>query len=134
MRTNPKRIEQYRIRTGDYASDESFGMTGAFQIPYQQVRLRVLSSDGRDWDQCGLAPPAWEHVSVSLGARCPTREEMDFVKRLFWRDDETVIQMHVPRESHINAHPYCLHLWKPIGVELPLPPLTTVAPVEYAGK
>lgn len=134
MRTNTKRIEQYRIRNGDYGSDESFGMTGAFQIPHGEVRLRVLASDGRDWERCGFDPPAWEHISISLGARCPTWEEMDFVKRLFWRDDETVIQMHVPRDNHINAHPYCLHLWKPVGVEIPLPPATTVAPAEYAGK
>lgn len=41
----------------------------------------------------------WEHVSVSVSGarRCPTWEEMDAVKRLFWADDETVMQLHVPR-------------------------------------
>lgn len=73
-------------------------------------------------------------MSVSLPVRCPTWEEMDFVKGIFWGGDETVLQLHVPRSRHVSYHPYCLHLWKPVGVEIPLPPIATVAPEEYAGK
>jgi hypothetical protein len=38
---------------------------------------------------------------------------MAFVKRLFFRDDETAMQLHVPASDHVNQHPYCLHLWRP---------------------
>jgi hypothetical protein len=51
---------------------------------------------------------------------------MDRVKRILWRDDELVLQFHVPRAVHVNRHDYCLHLWKPVGVEIPLPPIQCV--------
>ena len=73
--------------------------TGAFRVG----PLRVIASTGAGWD----------HVSVSLPDRCPTWAEMDKVKRLFWRDAETVMQLHVPRTEHVNCHPNCLHLWRP---------------------
>lgn len=127
MRKNPtKRIEQYRVTTGPRASSADDGANGAFLIPFDRVMLRVIVSDDRDWEPSGMPPPAWEHVSVSLPARCPTWQEMDFIKRIFWGDEETVIQLHVPRDSHINNHDFCLHLWKPVGVEVPRPPLACV--------
>jgi hypothetical protein len=33
----------------------------------------------------------------------------------------------VPKTDHRNLHPNCLHLWKPVGVEIPRPPSDTVA-------
>lgn len=74
--------------------------------------LKVIASSGEGWD----------HVSVSLPHRCPTWDEMEHVKRLFFRDDETAMQLHVPPTDHINVHPFCLHLWRPQGVEIPRPP------------
>lgn len=75
----------------------------------------------------------WEHVSVSLFKnlfsgnrklrrmatvkRCPTWEEMSYVKDLFWKDDEEVVQFHPPKSEYVNLHNYCLHLWKPLGVQ-----------------
>lgn len=64
----------------------------------------------------------WEHVSVSYSNRCPTWEEMCIVKDIFWNEDETVIQYHPAQKDYVNNHPYCLHMWKPIGIELPTPP------------
>jgi hypothetical protein len=83
--------------------------------------LRVIASDGGSDDH-------WEHVSVSLENRCPTWNEMSLVKELFWRDDETVLQFHPPRLKHINYHPYCLHLWRKVGVKVELPPSILIAP------
>jgi hypothetical protein len=90
---------------------------GAFLIAYRRprsgirVQLRVIASHGMGWD----------HVSVSLGHRCPTWEEMSFIKRLFFLPDEVVMQLHVAESSHINIHPHCLHLWRPQHAEIPLP-------------
>lgn len=70
----------------------------------------------------------WEHVSVSAKHRCPTWEEMEFAKRQFWEDTDTVMQLHVPPAEHKNCHPYCLHLWRPVGIEIPRPPSIMVAP------
>jgi len=76
------------------------------------VCLKIVAGNGE----------GWEHVSVSLQTRCPTWREMCHVKNIFWNDDETVIQYHPAKQDYINNHPYCLHLWKPMGVDLPKPP------------
>lgn len=128
MRKSPtKSIEHLRVTDGPYGTDASSGANGAFQIRLSSgVVVNVIASDGSDWLECELPQPAWEHVSVSLPRRCPTWSEMNEVKRIFWRDDETVMQLHVPRDRHINNHEFCLHLWKPIGVTIPLPPTEAV--------
>jgi hypothetical protein len=55
----------------------------------------------------------WDHVSVSLPNRCPTWEEMEKVKRAFFKETEYAMQLHVPPSEHRNYHPYCLHIWRP---------------------
>ena len=37
------------------------------------------------------------------------------MKNIFWDDEDVVMQFHVPAKDHVNNHPYCLHLWRPIG-------------------
>jgi hypothetical protein len=64
----------------------------------------------------------WEHVSVSTKKRCPTWDEMCFFKDIFWSPDEACIQFHPPKRNYINTHPNCLHIWRPMGIELHLPP------------
>ena len=64
----------------------------------------------------------WDHVSVSFSYRCPTWEEMCRVKDVFFHDEECVVQYHPPKSQYVNKHPYCLHLWRPIKAELPMPP------------
>jgi hypothetical protein len=56
----------------------------------------------------------WEHVSVSVpgNARCPTWEEMCFIKDTFWNDEDCVVQFHPPKSQYVNVHPYVLHLWR----------------------
>lgn len=78
-------------------------------------RFNVIASAG-----CDLV--RWEHVSVSLEHECPTWDVMCWVKRRFWDDEDCVVQFHPPSSVAVNVHPYCLHLWRPIGVEIPLPP------------
>lgn len=87
---------------------------GMFNIPGSSTRNRliVIASDGMEW----------EHVSVSKKYECPTWSEMCRVKELFWDDEDTVVQIHVPKSRHINIHPYCLHLWRQIDREVNLPP------------
>lgn len=101
---------------------------GVFIIPGPcNVELKVIVSDS-------IAPDfPWEHVSVSTRNRCPNWPEMDFIKRLFWDDDECVMQLHPPRCDHVNCHPYCLHLWRPTHLEIPRPPSIMVGPDEFKG-
>lgn len=70
----------------------------------------------------------WDHVSVSLPDRTPTWDEMERVKRAFFKPEETAYQLHVPPSDHINCHPYCLHLWRHHHSEIPMPPAFMVGP------
>jgi len=120
MKFSPK-LEEYRVRTGHYASCSGDDF-GAFEIlgPHGRI-LRVIASSG----DASLGVD-WEHVSVSLSNRCPNWIEMCFVKSLFWDEEETVMQLHPPKSKWINNHPRCLHMWRPTKQEIPLPPDETV--------
>lgn len=118
-------LDAYRDRGPDvmrlwgWAGDET---CGAFYVPspIDKAPLKIIASSGEGWD----------HVSVSRQNRCPNWPEMDHVKRLFFRDDETAMQLHVPPSDHINLHPHCLHLWRPQSQEIPRPPSILVGPSE----
>ena len=98
--------DKYRVKLSGYpAGDER---NGCFIVG----ELRIIASNGM----------GWEHVSVSRRDRCPTWDEMCQIKALFWDEDDCVIQYHPPRSEYVNNHPNCLHLWRPIGVSLPMPP------------
>jgi len=72
----------------------------------------------------------WEHVSVSLiyADRCPTWQEMCFIKNIFWDEEDSVIQYHPAKKDYVNYHPHTLHLWNPIGFAIPTPPSILVGP------
>ncbi len=114
-----------RVRHGKYGSDDSYGLNGAFLINGpNKTRLRIIASDGTDPDAQN-----WEHVSVSTADRAPTWDEMCFVKDLFWTDDEAVLQFHPPKQSYVNYHPHCLHMWRHRQKQIELPPTILVGPM-----
>lgn len=120
VRINPK-LEPYRILNTDWGSQPGDDF-GAFRIPGPQgEKLMIIASPGNANE--GIP---WEHVSVSCKNRCPRWDEMCFVKSLFWDDEESVMQLHPPKSTWINNHPYCLHLWKPASGQIPLPPSIAV--------
>lgn len=98
-----KDVEPFRI-----FGKREWGTTGGFQFG----SVRVICSDGDGWD----------HVSVSRVDRIPSYEEMCMVKALFFGDEETVMQLPVRSDEHINHHPNCLHLRRPQTCEIPQPP------------
>jgi hypothetical protein len=115
---NLRPLDGYRItdprllrRWGGWAGDET---CGGFCIasPIDGGELTVIASSGEGWD----------HVSVSRKNRCPNWPEMEHVKRLFFRDDEVAMQLHVAVKDHISQHPFCLHIWRPQSGAIPLPP------------
>jgi len=114
---NLRLLDAFRNRSPDVvryygsAGDETCGV---FMVPscIDRGPLCVVASAGEGWD----------HVSVSRRNRCPNWAEMEQAKRLFFKDEETAMQIHVPPAEHINNHPHCLHLWRPHGSEIPRPP------------
>lgn len=88
------------------------GSTAALEGAFKVGHLNVIACNGEGWD----------HVSVSRPDRIPTWDEMEKIKRMFFKEDETVMQLHVPPSRHINCHPHVLHLWRPHEGAIPLPP------------
>jgi hypothetical protein len=84
---------------------------GAWHVVFRGENLMVVVSHGMGWD----------HVSVSHQRRTPNWYELEHVKRMFFKDDEVAMQLHMPVADHISVHPHCLHLWRPQNVEIPLP-------------
>src|SRR4051812_20316593 len=104
--------EHLRVKGGLMGSSEADGNNGAFLLVVNGVQMQAIASDGL----------GWEHVSVSTRGRCPTWEEMSYAKGLFWEPEDVVIQFHPAASEYVNIHPTCLHLWRPRGRNLPLPP------------
>lgn len=101
-------------------SDDSYGNNGIFIIPYQKpngLQYRVQASDGMGWEHCS--------VSIALpgrqALRCPTWEEMCFIKNLFWDAEDCVVQFHPAKSEYVNRHPFVLHLWRSTAQTIPTP-------------
>lgn len=111
-----RRTDNDIIRTFGHAGD---GKNGMFLVPSptDHAAMTIVASNGEGWD----------HVSVSRQNRIPNWIEMEHVKRLFFREDETAMQLHVPTKDHISHHPFCLHLWRPHEAEIPRPPSWMIA-------
>ena len=104
-------VEKCRERNGPMGTDESYGNNGRFLFQRNNTVLQVIASDGLGWD----------HVSVSHAKRCPTWEEMCWIKDLFFEPEETAVQFHPPESVYVNNHPFCLHLWRQQGAGIALP-------------
>lgn len=112
--------EQFRLKTGPTRTTRADGNNGHFIISSMKFdrRLFAQAADGG----------GWEHVSVSVYNRCPTWDEMNYVKNIFWSEDDVVIQIHPSKSDYVNNHPYCLHLWRKAGTNdyVELPPVAFV--------
>lgn len=107
-------LDDYRLKDFEM---KFFGTTGDEGNGVFKVFVQ-----GRSFFAIATSEAGWEHVSVSRKNRCPTWEEMCAVKDMFFEKEECAIQYH-PRESeYVNNHPYCLHIWRPIGIAIPEPP------------
>ena len=115
--------EMYRMTDGFMGSDESYGCNGVFIIPveYNEPGIKyyqVIASDGM----------GWRHVSVTMlneqkepANTMPSWEDMCYLKDLFWDKEACVVQFHPPHSEYVNNVQYCLHLWEPTYMKLPMP-------------
>jgi hypothetical protein len=108
--------ERHRLRK-EAVTDAGYGANGVFYLP------RIGKALGSYYLLIISSGMGWEHISVSIPSekRCPTWDEMCYVKNMFFNPDECVVQFHPAESQYVNNHKYCLHLWKPIGVEFPVP-------------
>lgn len=111
---------------------QELGIDGGLAYVLMPDTMRINSPDG-GYDLVYKSYPnvfniifsfggGWDHVSVSRRDRCCTWEEMCQIKDIFFNENECVVQYHPPKSEYVNRHPYCLHLWKPQNITIPLPP------------
>jgi hypothetical protein len=106
--------EQHRLTQGPLSSDFTNGNNGAFIIKLKDTNTVAFAIASEGF--------GWEHVSVTVNSRrCPTWEEMCIIKDLFWSKEDCVVQFHPPESHYVNNHEFCLHLWRKIGYEFPVP-------------
>lgn len=108
-------LEQFREELYGMRGDEH---NGAFRVFVGGRSFNVIASNGGGWERVS--------VTKSNGKRCPTWDEMCAIKAMFFEPDEVVMQLHPAERDYVNIHLYCLHLWRPIGKEIPLPPVEFV--------
>lgn len=112
-------IERFRLRDREkevYKCNGDNG-NGVFKVFVNGKSFLCIASNGG----------GWEHVSVHRpNGKMPTWEEMCAIKKLFFNDEETVIQYHPKKSTYVNICDNCLHLWRPIDKELPMPPMIFV--------
>jgi hypothetical protein len=120
----PPNLEKFRGNHPHYVEAPEGSIEGYFLIQKGNKRLQVISGCGDGWD----------HVSVSLPHRCPTWEEMNWVKNRFFEDEEMVIQLHPPKSKYINIGKYVLHMWRPWHQEIELPPRWMMVPDNLPNK
>ena len=65
----------------------------------------MIASDGE----------GWEHISINREGCVPHWDEMCFFKRMFWGEEDLVIQLHPPEKDYINNNNTVLHLWRKSG-------------------
>ena len=119
--TDPS-IEKYRITIPNnrFESGPNGPQDGGiFYLPRGGVKsvIACIATIGEGWD----------HVSVSILYPDDTRgtplwDDMERVFRLFFKEDETAYQLHVPRTEHVNIHNNVLHIWRPHKGKIPKPP------------
>ena len=105
-------LNEYRVSLCGEIGDS---YNGAFmlQLPISRLAFTVMASNGG----------GWEHVSVSTAERIPKWNEMQMIKEMFFESHEVVMQIHPAANNYVNCHPHCLHLWRPLESDIPLPPL-----------
>lgn len=127
MKAKPSKfLEQHRVLAGPFATRPGSGWCGAWSLLCRDATtLHIIASDHDGWD----------HVSIHAAApgangtgekRTPTWDQMCYVRSLFFRGDEWVVQFHPPAEKRVNIHPYVLHLWRCQATEFPTPPVEMV--------
>lgn len=99
---------------------------GVFYVMIDDKFYNVIASN----DEMG-----WDHVSVSHANFIPSWETMCKIGDIFFREDETIMQLHPKESEYVNTVSTCLHLWRPTlrGVEIPMPP-SEVLDLEYPLK
>ena len=93
------------------------GIIGLIKLP-DSGKASVVASWGGGWDHVSVAPRKTYNI--------PTWADMCYIKDLFFKEEEVVIQIHPAKSTYVNLKENCLHLWRPQYKEIPTPPILYV--------
>jgi hypothetical protein len=127
MRADWAHLSKYRVRVGEFGTDDAIGRYGAFQITRGRLGFVVIAASAEkepeiEWEHVSVRAVELSHKGNETGSRTPTWAEMCAIKALFWDEDECVVQFHPPKADYVNRHPHVLHLWKLKTSAFPRPP------------
>lgn len=97
------------------------------------VVKEIVEDGGRGWLQTSSGRSGsviwsfgggWEHVSFSPFNKkhLPTWEDMCEIRKIFWGEEDWVVEFHPPTSEYVDDMSNCLHLWRPIDEKMPTPP------------
>lgn len=98
-----------RLKVFETSND---GFKGIISMPLWQGS--IICSWGGGWEHCSVSP-AKKNIT-------PSWDDMCLIKDLIFNENESVIQIHPPKDEYVNNMPNCLHLWRYIDGEMILPP------------
>lgn len=110
-----KEFEKYRIPD---IADMFFkkDVMGKFIIPFENGTFEVTASNYMGWDHISIVV-----ITKNGMARIAASEEIERLKKMFF-GDEVTIEVHPKKKDYINIDEVMLHVWRPLGKDLPLPP------------
>lgn len=87
---------------------------GSGYVQFGNMKASVIWSNGGGWEHVSMAP--YKHSYT------PSWDDMCRLKKMFFYDNEWVVQFHPPESEYVNNRENCLHLWRPMEENLPTPP------------
>lgn len=92
--------------------------------PYGPDGMILHRADGKRSVLVSVAPDSegveWIHASIAGRDELPTYDELTQLHRAVWPSG-FAYQCFVPPASHVNIHPYALHLWGRLDGLNPIP-------------
>ncbi len=98
-------LEKYII------NNERLKINNNFLVPLNNNKeaFVVASENFMGWNHVSA------HVTESTGEalkRTPSNEEMQFLRNLFFRENDVVLEFHPAKKDYVNNHSYVLHMWE----------------------
>lgn len=123
---------QLRVKGGALGSTNEEGNNGLFRVPLQGHDVAyVIASDGDGWEHVSFqVKHEINRVKGKPHLRIPSWYEMNIIKDIFWDKEDCVMQLHPPKHKYVNISGNVLHLWRPVNVSIPQPPMYMVGPTE----
>ena len=110
-----KTVEEILSYKGIYSEKLNIGDDGIKGfILVNRIDMSFVASWGGGWDHVSVAPIK-RYIVPDWNTMCK-------VKQIFFKPDETAIEIHPSEEQYVDNLSNCLHLWRANDKDMVLPP------------